>query len=266
MSFTGNYFIYNGISSKDFGLILASINTNLNDIPSGSGIEIQSASVMKNSRKLFLGVKDNQVLEFPIEIVSQSSIDLPTFLRIKQWLFGCTGYHELVIEDEWYSDFYFNCILKPSEDIKFGDEYFGIRCSVECDSAYAYTFPRTKTYNFDDSVINSFEFDNFSAEIYGLRPFMQFQMSNPGGEIIIRNLTDRREFRMSELSPDEVITVDNQNEIITSSTGPGRFKNLSKGENQGFLSFVHGVNKLECQGYVRYLKITYQFAVRLGGG
>ena len=47
MSFLGNYFVYNGISSKDFGLILVSINTGLNDIVSGSGIEIKSESVMK---------------------------------------------------------------------------------------------------------------------------------------------------------------------------------------------------------------------------
>ena len=135
--------MYNGISSKDFDLILVSINTGLNDIVSGSGIEIKSESVMKNPRKLFLGVKENTVLEFPIEIVSKEPIDLPTFLRIKNWLFGNPGYHKLQIEDEWYSDFYFNCILKSNEDIKFGGEYFGVRCNIECDSPYAYTFPLT---------------------------------------------------------------------------------------------------------------------------
>lgn len=63
---------------------------------------------MKNPRKLFLGVKENTVLEFLIEIVSKKPIDLPTFLRIKNWLFGNPGYHKFQIEDEWYSDFYFN--------------------------------------------------------------------------------------------------------------------------------------------------------------
>ena len=50
MSFLGNYFVYNGISSKDFGLILVSINTSLNEVTSGSGIEIKSESVMKNPK------------------------------------------------------------------------------------------------------------------------------------------------------------------------------------------------------------------------
>lgn len=71
---------------------------------------------------------------------------------------------------------------------------------------------------------------------------------------------------MENLSSNELITVDNQNEIITSSTGLNRFKNLSKGENQGYFSLAHGINKLECHGLLDYLKITYQFAVRLGGG
>lgn len=266
MGFLGNYFIYNDVSSKDFDLILVSINGNSNEIPSGSGIEIQSTSVMKNPRKLFLGVKENQSLEFPIEIVSKEPVDLPTFLRIKQWLFGNPGYHKLQIEDEWYSDFYFNCILNPSEDIKFGGEYFGLRCNVECDSPYAYTFPKTKTYTFDSSVINYFEFDNFSAEVYGLRPIIEFKMSKSGKEFSIKNWATSREFKMTGLSPNEVITVDNQNEIITSSTNLNRFKNLSKGKNQGYFSLAHGLNKLECHGLLEYLKITYQFAVRLGGG
>ena len=266
MSFLGNYFIYNGISSRDFDLILVSINSSLNDIPSGSGAEFKTESVMKNPKKLFLGAKENITLEFTLEIVSRNPIDLPTFLRIKHWLFGSPGYHKLQIEDEWYSDFYFNCILKANEDIKFGGEYFGIRCNAECDSPYAYTFPQTKIYNFDSSVINYFEFDNFSAEIYGLRPIIEFKLSSSGKEFSIKNLSTNREFKMTNLSPNEVVTVDNQNEIITSSTGLNRFKNLSKGTNQGYLSFTHGLNKLECHGLLEYLKITYQFAVRLGGG
>lgn len=266
MSFLGNYFMYNGISSKDFGLILTSINTSLNEVTSGSGIEIKSESVMKNPKKIFLGARENTVLEFPIEIVSKEPIDLPTFLRIKNWLFGDPTYHKLQIEDEWYSDFYFNCILKANEDIKFGGQYFGIRCNVECDSPYAYTFPQTNVYNFDSSAINYFEFDNFSAEIYGLRPIIEIKISSVGNSFNIKNLATNREFKMTNLSPNEVITVDNQNEIITSSTGLNRFKNLSKGENQGYFSLVHGINKLECHGLLNYLKITYQFAVRLGGG
>ena len=260
MSFLGNYFVYNGISSKDFGLILVSINTSLNEVTSGSGIEIKSESVMKNPKKIFLGARENTVLEFPIEIVSKEPIDLPTFLRIKNWLFGNPTYHKLQIEDEWYSDFYFNCILKANEDIKFGGQYFGIRCNVECDSPYA------NIYNFDSSAINYFEFDNLSAEIYGLRPIIEIKLSDAGNSFNIKNLSTNREFKMTNLSPNEVITVDNQNEIITSSTKLNRFKNLSKGENQGYFSLVHGINKLECLGLLDYLKITYQFAVRLGGG
>ena len=266
MSFLGNYFIYNNISSKDFDLILVSINTNLNDINSGSGIEIKSESVSKNPRKLFLGAKENVVLEFPIEIVSSKPIDLPTFLKIKQWLFGNPGYHKLQIEDEWYSDFYFNCILKANEDIKFGGKYFGLRCNVECDSPYAYTFPKTKTYNFDSSIINYFDFDNFSAQIYGLRPIIEFKLSSSGNSISLKNQNTQREFNMTNLLPNELIIVDNQNEIISSSAGLNRFKNLSKGENQGYFSLIHGINRIECHGLIDYLKITYQFAVRLGGG
>ncbi len=89
-------------------MILVSINTSLNEVTSGSGIEVKSKSVIKNPKKLFLGAKENLSLEFPIEIVSKEPIDLPSFLRIKNWLFGNPSYHKLQIEDEWYSDFYFN--------------------------------------------------------------------------------------------------------------------------------------------------------------
>ena len=266
MSFLGNYFNFAGINSKDFGLKIVSINGNLTDVPSGSGYEYQSISAVRNPRKLFLGLKESNALEFTIEIVSENPVDLPTFLRIKHWLFGNIGYQKLQIESEWYEDFYFNCILKSTEDIKFGGECFGLRCNVECDSPYAYTFPQTNIYNFDSSAINYFEFDNFSAEIYGLRPIIEFKLSNSGKDFKILNLKTNRIFEMTNLVPNEVITVDNQNELITSSTGLNRFKNLSRNKNQGYFSLVHGVNKLECHGLLNYLKITYQFAIRLGGG
>ena len=114
--------------------------------------------------------------------------------------------------------------------------------------------------------MNPFEFDNLSAEIYGLRPIIEFKLSKSGKDFKIVNLKTNRIFEMTNLSPNEIITVDNQNEIITSSTGLNRFKNLSRNKNQGYLSFAHGVNKFECYGYAEDLKITYQFAVRLGGG
>ena len=276
MSFLGSYFTYNGTTSYDFGLMLVSINGNLNDIPSGSGIETYSTSVMRNPQKLFLGVKENQVLEFQVEIVSEKAIDLPTFLRIKQWLFGTSGYHKLQIEEEWYSDFYFNCMLKANEDIKFGGEFFGVRCTVECDSPYAYTFPLTKEYKSDDSVSSYGVFDNFSAELYGLKPIIEFKLANNGSSFAIDNKTTGRAFEMTGLNPEEIITVDNKNQIITSSRDIKRFKNLSKGlkkldilgqdRNCGYFYLSHGINDLEFIGYFEYLKITYQNAVRLGGG
>ena len=276
MSFLGSYFTYKGITSYDFGLMLVSINVDLNNIPSGSGTEIYSTSVIRNPQKLFLGVKESQPLEFQIEIVSEKAIDLPTFLRIKQWLFGSSGCHKLQIEEEWYSDFYFNCILKANEDIKFAGEFFGVRCTVECDSPYAYTFPLTKEYKSDNSVLSNGIFDNFSSEIYGLKPIIEFKLAGKGNSFAIDNKTTGRAFEMTNLNPEEVITVDNKNQIITSSTGLNRFKNLSKGLNTlallnqdricGYFYLSHGINYLEFIGYFEYLKVTYQNAVRLGGG
>ena len=102
MSFLGNYFNFAGINSKDFGLKIVSINGNLTDVPSGSGYEYQSISAVRNPRKLFLGLKESNALEFTIEIVSENSIDLPTFLRIKHWLFGNFGYQKLQIDRHIY--------------------------------------------------------------------------------------------------------------------------------------------------------------------
>lgn len=279
MSFLGSYFVYNGISSKDFELRLMSINVNLNEVPSGSGIEINNTQVMRNPQRLFLGIKENQVLEFPIEIVSKKAIDFPTFLRIKQWLFGVSEYKRLQIEDDWYCDFYFNCIIKANEDIKFNGEYYGLRCNVECDSPYAYSFPLTQEYKSDGSASQDFTFDNYSAEIYGLKPIIEFKMSDKGNDFAIQNLTTSRIFKMTSLNPNEIITVDNKNQIIKSeietnisggtlryTSGINRFKNLARGANQGYFYLTHGINRLRCEGNWKYLKITYQNAVRLGGG
>ena len=276
MSFLGSYFTYDGTTSREYGLMLVSIDKSIREVPSGSGIEIQNVSVMRNERKMILGIKENQALEFPIEIVSKDPIDLPTFLRIKQWLFGVTGYKKLQIEEEYYSDFYYNCIIKAIEDITIGGEYYGLRCNVECDSPYAYTFPLTKEYKSDKSISSTGTFDNFSAELYGLKPIIEFKLASNGSSFAIDNKTTGRAFEMTGLNPKEIIKIDNKNQIITSSTGLNRFKNMSKGlkklqksgeyRNCGYFYLEHGINNLEFIGYWEYLKIEYQICVRLGGG
>ena len=87
MSFLGNYFNFGGVNSKDFGLKIVSINDNVTDIPAGSGYEYQSVSSIRNPKKLFLGLKESNALEFPIEIVSENPIDLPTFFTHKALAF-----------------------------------------------------------------------------------------------------------------------------------------------------------------------------------
>ena len=45
-----------------------------------------------------------------------------------------------------------------------------------------------------------FEFDNFSAEIYGLRPIIEIKLSSAGNSFNIKNLATTREFKMTNLS------------------------------------------------------------------
>lgn len=254
-------FIFDGKPSEVFGLTIAFQEVDPYSAPSGSGLEQITDSINNSAEQYIFAEKQTPVLEFPIEFFGDK-MDVFHQRSVKEWLFGQNGYKKLQICMDNYSTIYFNCKIKTDTDYIAGSPY-GLRCTIVCDSPYAWEFPKTKHYYFPNHQYYDCEFFNMSSDLNELYPLLKFKLAPASNGITIINKSDHnREFKFKNLMASEEITVDNKSKIITSSTGLSRFDNF----NKKFFRLKRGFNHLQIVGACEYLSIIYQNNIRIGGG
>jgi hypothetical protein len=221
--------------------------------------------IVNNSLETYLlNETHGQVLEFPVEIYG-SSMDVFKQIEIKNWLYGKPGYHKLQICIDHHNTFYYNCKLIATTDIVFGAPN-GFRFNVVCDSPGAWEFPKTVTYKFPTHSYYNFLFNNISGDSDYMRPIIEFKTMTNTYNFSLKNNSDidstgnARTFSFTNIQGNEIITVDNKNKIMTSSSGLYRLDNF----NKKFFRLKRGVNEITAIGSCEYMKITYQNFRRLG--
>ena len=261
MAFNGKNFIFDSIPSENYGIVITSTGETSQEPL--ADIQPTTTRIYRRNKSFLYGVTPNPTLEFQIMFHSiDGYIDSVMFGLISQWLFGQQNYKKLQILQEDMSDVYFNCFLTKPEVIKYGNQIAGVKAVVVCDSPFAYTFDRTSTYTYvsppSDTVLT---FDNLSHDSYYLFPIVEFTMGASGGNLSILSTEESRTFSFTGLAANEVITVNNDLQIITSSLALLRLSKF----NKTFMRFVPGRNILRVTGSIVSLKFTYSFARKIGG-
>lgn len=264
MSFNASYFIYNSIVSMEYGLTISAIGDSGVKEYSGADVSLFTETLYRRPRVYLLGVQETPILEIPISIMSQDTITASQSSIISKWLFGKTDFKKLQIIQPDMQDIYYNCIFTNPKAIKVGNLIKGYKASIICDSPFAWEFISQRTYDYgmDNYLISeTITYNNETDSEYYTYPILEFKMNAFGDSISIINLTDdSREFTFSDLDPDEVVTVDNDLQIITSSSEENRVNNFS---SHKWFRLLPGVNKLVLSGGVSMLRIIIQNAKKI---
>jgi len=185
-------------------------------------------------------------------------------------LLGKSTYLPLRIVQDDIADISFNVILTKSTNLYIGNLNYAMTLHARCDRPWGiYTPPDfIRTYAsgslsgspIDDTITytNSSVYDGYN------KPTITITMREfDAGYVTITNLTDdpSRQFSFTNLDPNEVITVDNDKGVITSSGSSLRMANFV-GKN--FLRLVQGVNDLNIVGTVKEIKISSVFSKGVG--
>lgn len=265
MSFYGKSFMYAGKSSEEYNLEIANIDGGGVTSNSSSGqVEIIKQMIFRRPRPYFYGVYYSDSLVFPVSFFSPDEITAVDASQISAWLFGNLDYKDLAIIQPDMDSFYIRCIFSNPQAIRAGNVIVGFNCDCICDSQFAYEYEKTKTYTLtpgSGSTINFYNFSDYPGYLY---PTIDFTISGSGtGNYfsIINTSDSNRTFTFAGLSGSEVITVNNDLCIITSSYGNNRLSSF----NKNFFRFIPGVNTLTVTGNASELNITYQFLKRIGG-
>lgn len=262
MAFFGTEFVLDGVPSTAYNLFISNMNGgDLDLVPASSTLEIYEDFVYRKSKPYYYGAAQNQVLEFTLEITSPDPMDVRTASVAKKWLFGRLERKQLQIVQNDFTDVYFNCHLVEPEEMKVGNKIHGFSCTVHCDSPFAWEYERTltKTYS-DDEIFDEFYFYNDSDDDDYLYPKIQVTINASGGTFSILNITESRTLTFTDLQANEVITLDNNRNILTSSSGLLRMSNF----NKTWMRFIQGANQIRITGNVASAVFTYQFARKVG--
>lgn len=267
MSFDGNEFIFDGISSREFGLTLYSqfANASQDETVFASNIKVSEDRPFRKYYSYCYGGSYEDSLEFTLVFgvdetrrALDQEYDRWEMQRIASWLTGHRQYKWLQIIQDDLSRVRYHCMISDLSCIEISGYHWGYQCKVICDSPYGFLLP--ETYHYDVSGSLDLTFKNRSSINDFYRPQMSIQMQS--GDLSIINHADHdREFSLKGVpSSSGTIFVDHDLQIISCEASI----NLYPYWNKRFLRLVPGENSITISGNGS-VDFLCSFPVNVGG-
>lgn len=269
----GSHFEFGGISSRQWGLVFANVDTNRVVQLSGpkEGVTVFSKKAVK--RYLIDDDYSASPLSFEVEIISESDSCLlkETRRSIEKWLFNHRDYRKLYLDiddDPTGESFeyidgeikrnYLNCRFLNPEKIEGNGGIIGYRATLEADSNMFWQDAVVKQYSIgnsaEDSVSNITVLLDTDLDEYTY-PKVTIKVGSVGGNISIFNNNDdiSRHTRFVNMSPNVSLTLNGE---INHVTNP-YYQNFA---DQNFPRLLDGNNVFTVSGNVEM--ITFEYSAR----
>lgn len=268
MAFFASSFVFDDTPSEKFNLFIMSNNSSGVVEARGSGsVEMYTQQVYRRVKPYFYGVQQTPVLEFDLSFATCNPICAETQALIQKWLLGQQTYKKLRICQPDYQEVYFNCILTEPRFNCVGNFAYSIVCRVICDSPFAWEEPRTIRKTNTESEI-TFNINNTSDLNDYVLPLCTFTLGNPASGFEISNHSLQyangqfETFSVTNLSPNETITVNSDLGMLTSSLGINRYKN-STGTFLKLKPYMNEIALRGIGGMINNFECKYQNARRV---
>lgn len=267
MSFWGSRFVFDGIPSESFDLMIYDIGNNTQGRTEFSNVvSIKETSVGNRWRPLFFGTTFEKKTEIEMVFgITQERIDSQQFLDrqemsyISSWLAGKEDYSWLEIQQDDMENIRYRCIVTSLEAISYGNIPVAFKARFTCDSPFAYLYPHEYTFSIDgEADVEVFNESTHNGFYY---PDLEIDMTSGEHFSITNESDDGRLFAFSGLPViSGSIHVNNDTGVIMTESG----ENLYPYFNFQFLRLKRGANKLHITGSGT-LKIKCEFPVSAGG-
>lgn len=253
-----NGFIFAGEDNEQHGVFKCIIGS-----PTSSGVDeetdiITSTTPYKDTWD-FHGKIKSAPLKFPITIALSDGnfIDTVKERELKKWL--CKNRYEWLqpCQDDLYNVMY-HCIMVNPRKVDDLGANVGMQFDVICDSPWAWTRLKSKTYTSSGTLTFNFYLSTDIDE-YVLYPTVIITPTASGTVKIENNTTDKT-VEIDNCVTTEVITMDNNSNKLKSSSG----RILLDDWNKQFLAMKEGVNSITLTGNF-VMELEYRLPVRVGG-
>jgi len=249
-------FTFNGITSQSMGVSLVRQSGGIFGVPYVSSRNILEDYPTRALAPYFFRTQ-NQPLTFNLTFTCiDDDIDNTKLKAIASWLFQ--GDYKPFISDDNTDKIYYIMATNQVDFMTNGLDkgYFDV--TFRCKFPYAMTLESTPTY---DSIydyyqvlpVTTFTLTNECNVFDTYSPTYQITVGATPTEVYIYNWETEQSVEFDSLSAGEIIYVDNQKKIITSSLGGYQYDSF----NKEWLYLVQGDNLLEVGGYC-----TLQFSIQ----
>jgi hypothetical protein len=260
MAFNATSFTYDGINSSDFGLRICEFEAQGKNENTILKATIKSDSLPNSYRKIHYKTIYDEPQSFKVTMMFVGDLDITTKSQIIDWLCGQPNYKKLYIHAPGMEDIYYNCIFDELSEIDINRKCVGFSGTATCDSPFQYMKPEEKTYTLTEATTTIPLLNKSDSTGFYILPKLVFTTDASTTTFSIVNQSDNnREFKFTDISGGETITIDNQAMIITSNTTMSRLVNF----NYGWLRFVKGINTLVVTGKGA-LTISYPVVRKVG--
>lgn len=267
----GSHFEYGGVLSRQYGLIIATVNagrmSKLNGDISGSTV----FSKIAQKRYLVGDDMSSSSLSFDVEIITDTGrcIEQRERRSIEKWLFNRCNYRKLYLDmsDDCFGDtvelvggvrkrLYLNCRFVNPEKLEYNGGIVGYKATLEADSNMFWQDAIEKTFtvnNANASTTSIISIDVDSDIDDYIYPKVTFTLGSVGGNVIFINNTDdsTRFTKFVGLSANATITMKGELNYISG-------QNYEKFSTRNFIRLLDGTNNITVQGNVRTVKVEFQ--------
>ena len=252
-------FAYDGIYSEQYGLRIASFNSNVLEETPYVVPNVVVGKSAKSKKFHFLDFTYDSPPTYDFSVVSEEAIHEELLREILMWLDSRRGFKPFVIMQPDFDTFTYNCIFTVTSLIYHAGACVGLNLSATFDSPFVLGKPIEQIV-FGSGEVQEVtlynDSDNVDEYIY---PAVEFDTAD--GNVSIINITDNasREFSFSGVVPNTTYKVDNELKIIT-----GDGNDLLSKFSKKWLRILRGKNKLKVRvnGTVtitcpRYIRISF---------
>lgn len=294
MAFYGSYFTFDGVSCRDYDLMIYDFGSSGQDdtVAFGStGTAVEDRTAHKYS-SFFYGIKQDKPLSFNLTFGEDccmldkgKKFRRPDVARIASWLTGHNTWRWLEIEQNDMLLVRYKCYISALKLITFDGNPMAFSCTVTCDSPYAYL--QEDVFEYEVSGTEEIEIENLSS--YHGYYYPRFIIDTTARDnITISNISDPKnadgsyKFELAQvanaslniasgLPPDKRIVVDNDTQIMTvwiyndeldqyehdTSINPYNLFNFN------YFGLVQGINTITLKGHFN-IQIITAFPVDIG--
>lgn len=253
MAFYARSFIFDDTPSDLYGLIISSNDSGESSSPT-SNIELKTQEIFRRPTRFFYGVQQTPPIELSVSFrTTENELTAEDSALAQKWLFNQPTYKILRIQQPDLEDYYFKGVFVDGNVVRVGNIVVGFDAKFICDSPFAYG--NTKTINFTQSN-KTYRIYNESENLFYTYPKLEIHMNGTGSDFIIKNVTDNnRTMSINNLVAGEVVTIDNDLQIITSSTGDNTLNKIESPIQ--FFRLLNGLNEVYLFGHIVKVTLTY---------